>query len=195
MGFMDKVKGLGEAGKEKLDTVQAKRRADSLFEALGAAYYSNRMGRADKTQQIEEIVGQLQAHEAEHGEIGGDPAAAAPQQAPAYAQQPMGGMPQSAPMGGGMPQAAADPMAAAAPPAAQPWGGEVAAPAGGGFPQSAPDPMAPPAAPMGGGFPQSAPDPMAPPAAPPGGGFPHSAPDPMAQPAAAEEPGEAASGV
>lgn len=82
MGLMDKVKasaevGLakageaGKAGQAKLDAVQAKHRADGLLRELGAAVYGERTGRADAQhgQEIERIVGELQAYEAEYGPL------------------------------------------------------------------------------------------------------------------------------
>jgi hypothetical protein len=82
VGLMDKVRasaevGLakageaGKAGQAKLDAVQAKRRADGLLRELGAAVYRERTGRADPQhgQEIERIVGELQAYEAEYGSL------------------------------------------------------------------------------------------------------------------------------
>jgi hypothetical protein len=82
VGLMDKVKasaevGLakageaGKAGQAKLDAVQAKHRADGLLRELGAAVYGERTGRADAQhgQEIDRIVGELQAYEAEYGPL------------------------------------------------------------------------------------------------------------------------------
>jgi hypothetical protein len=82
VGLMDKVKasaevGLakageaGKAGQAKLDAVQAKHKADGLLRQLGAAVYGERMGRAHPQagQEIERIVGELQAYEAEYGPL------------------------------------------------------------------------------------------------------------------------------
>jgi hypothetical protein len=82
VGLMDKVKasaevGLakageaGKAGQAKLDAVQARHRADGLLRQLGAAVYGERTGRADAQhgQEIERIVGELQAYEAEYGPL------------------------------------------------------------------------------------------------------------------------------
>jgi len=82
VGLMDKVKasaevGLakageaGKAGQAKLDAVQAKHRADGLLRQLGATVYGERMGRAGPPhdQEVERIVGELQAYEAEYGPL------------------------------------------------------------------------------------------------------------------------------
>jgi hypothetical protein len=82
VGLMDKVKasaevGLakageaGKAGQAKLDAVQAKHRADGLLRQLGVAAYGERTGRVDPAndQEIERIVGELQAYEAEYGPL------------------------------------------------------------------------------------------------------------------------------
>jgi hypothetical protein len=82
VGLMDKVKasaevGLakageaGKAGQAKLDAVQAKHRADGLLRQLGAAVYGERTGRADAHhgEEVERIVGELQAYEAEYGPL------------------------------------------------------------------------------------------------------------------------------
>ena len=80
---MDKVKasaevGLakageaGKAGQAKLDAVQAKHRADGLLRELGVGRLrgAHRAGRTPSTtQDIERIVGELQAYEAEYGPL------------------------------------------------------------------------------------------------------------------------------
>jgi hypothetical protein len=195
MGFMDKVKSLGEAGKEKLDAVQAKRRSDALLRDLGAMYYADRTGRGtgETAQHVEDLVGKLQAHEAEHGQLsltreadgGAAPApAGAPAPAPAY-----GGMPQAAPAEAGPPPA---------------YGG-IPQPAGApGVPvsEAAPGPMA------GGPLPDAASQPpvtgqsavwQSSPMAPPAGGSfipgapaaPAAAPEPAGEPAPEPADGEA----
>lgn len=96
MGFLDKVKQTAQEtldkGKEKLDDVQADRSADKLLRDLGAWYYAGRTGRDDgeAAGNVERLVAELQAHEAEHGELGKkevpvaeEPAAPAPVPAPA----------------------------------------------------------------------------------------------------------------
>ena len=111
MGFMDKLQQTAkesfEKGKEKLDDVQADRAADKLLRDLGAWYYASRSGRDDGTadQHIERLIGELQAHEAQHGELGKE----APPAAPAA--------PAADPFAAPAPSAAAPPPpAAAAPP-------------------------------------------------------------------------------
>jgi len=76
MGFLDKLqqtaKDTLDKGKEKLEDVQADRKADQLLRDLGAWYYAGRTGRDEgaATSNIERIVGELEAHEAEHGPLG-----------------------------------------------------------------------------------------------------------------------------
>ena len=83
MGLMDKVKasaeaGLakaseaGKAGQAKLDAAQAKHRADGVIRDLGAAVYADHVGRAtdQTTKDAERILGELQAYEADYGQIG-----------------------------------------------------------------------------------------------------------------------------
>ena len=82
MGFMDKVKAQAEvglakateatkAGQEKLDQATAKHKADGVLHDLGAALYAERVGRGtDQTAaDVERLVADLQAHEAEHGNL------------------------------------------------------------------------------------------------------------------------------
>jgi hypothetical protein len=82
MGFMDKVKAQAEvglakaseatkAGQEKLDQATAKHRADGLLHDLGAAVYAERVGRGtdQTTADIERLVTDLQAYEAEYGNL------------------------------------------------------------------------------------------------------------------------------
>ena len=74
MGFLDKVKSTVEkttkTAQSKLDDVQAKKRADHLVRELGAAYYAARQaGGTEADAEVERIVAELQAHEAEHGAV------------------------------------------------------------------------------------------------------------------------------
>ena len=82
MGFMDKVKAQAEvgmakandltkAGQGKLDQASAKHKADGMLHDLGAALYAERVGRGtDQTAaDVERLVTDLQAHEAEHGNL------------------------------------------------------------------------------------------------------------------------------
>lgn len=115
MGFLDKLQQTAketlDKGKEKLEDVQAERAADKLLRDLGAWYYASRTGRdgGEAAANIERLVGELQAHEAEHGPLGGDKdeAAGAPE-APAAPAPPAAGAPAPAP----------EPPAEPAPPAA-----------------------------------------------------------------------------
>ena len=82
MGFMDKVKAQAEvgmakandltkAGQEKLDQASAKHKADGMLHGLGAALYAERVGRGtdQTTADVERLMADLQAHEAEHGNL------------------------------------------------------------------------------------------------------------------------------
>jgi len=82
MGLMDKVKAQAEiglakaneatkAGQEKLDQVTAKHKADGMLHDLGAALYAERTGRGteDTAAEVERLVGELQAYEAEYGDL------------------------------------------------------------------------------------------------------------------------------
>jgi hypothetical protein len=82
MGLMDKVKTqatqlaekaqqAGQAGQAKLAEVQAKRKADALLLELGGITYTQRMGRAEPgaDARATELVGLVQAYEAEHGVV------------------------------------------------------------------------------------------------------------------------------
>jgi len=82
MGFMDKVKAGAEvglakateatkAGQEKLDQTTAKHKADGLLHDLGAAVYADTVGRGTEqtTADAERLVGELQAYEAEYGNL------------------------------------------------------------------------------------------------------------------------------
>lgn len=95
MGFLDKLQQTAketlDKGKERLEDVQADRRADGLLRDLGAWYYAGRTGRdgGAAAENIERIVGELQAHEAEHGPLG--------QSAESTTPQPPSAPPSSAP--------------------------------------------------------------------------------------------------
>jgi hypothetical protein len=80
MGLMDKVKAQATVlaqktqetardSKAKLDQIQAKRRADAMLRDLGAVIYADRTGRGsgDSSAQVDKLVAQLKAHEAENG--------------------------------------------------------------------------------------------------------------------------------
>ena len=76
MGVLDKVQQTAketlDKGKEKLEDAQADRASDKLLRDLGAWYYASRTGRdaGEAAAHIERIVGELQGHEATHGELG-----------------------------------------------------------------------------------------------------------------------------
>jgi hypothetical protein len=80
MGLMDKVKAqatqlaqktqeTARDGKAKFDQAQAHRRADALLRNLGALVYAERTGRggADSQAQIDKLVADISAHEAQNG--------------------------------------------------------------------------------------------------------------------------------
>jgi hypothetical protein len=82
VGLMDKVKSqatqlaekaqqAGQAGQAKLAEVQGKRKADALLLELGGITYTQRVGRADAGAETRatELIGLVQAYEAEHGAV------------------------------------------------------------------------------------------------------------------------------
>ena len=76
MGFLDKAAAkVGEATKaaqEGIAEQQAKRKADGLLRELGAwTYAKHKGGFAEADANISRVLGELAAHEAEHGELGG----------------------------------------------------------------------------------------------------------------------------
>ena len=75
MGFLDKAAAkVGEATKAAQDGIaeqQAKRKADGLLRELGAwSYAKHKGGFDDADANIARVIGELVAHEAEHGELG-----------------------------------------------------------------------------------------------------------------------------
>ena len=96
MGLMDKVKAQATVlaqktqetardSKVKFDQAQAKRRGEVMLRNLGAAVYAQRTGRATPATQaeIDKLVADIKAHEAEHGinlapEAGDQPQASPP---------------------------------------------------------------------------------------------------------------------
>jgi hypothetical protein len=130
MGLMDKVKAqatqladkaqqAGQAGQAKRADFQAKRSADALLLELGGIVYTQKAGRAapGADARITELVGQVQAFEAEHGAVDVTVADAAPVD-PATAA---GGVPTSSvpPTSSSTPAPAAPPPAASAGPIPQ----------------------------------------------------------------------------
>ena len=81
MGFLDKVKATvqegAKTGQDKLSGMQAKRHADALLQELGEIVYCQRAGRPGTPgdDRVAAIMSQLQAYEAEHGQITPPPAA------------------------------------------------------------------------------------------------------------------------
>ena len=92
MGFLDKaqakVSEVTKSAQEGIAEQAAKRKADGLLRELGAwTYAKHKGGFADADANITRVLGELAAHEAEHGELGAkaEPAAPAP---PAAASAP-----------------------------------------------------------------------------------------------------------
>ncbi|MCU1351687.1 MAG: hypothetical protein JWM05_896 [Acidimicrobiales bacterium] len=114
MGFLDKVKSqaeqLAKQGQGKLDELQAKKKADGLLRDLGAWHYAQETGRDEGkgSAEIARVVGELRAHEDEHGPLGApeDAAADATDEAPPTpppASLPPTTPPPDAPMIGSVP--------------------------------------------------------------------------------------------
>lgn len=131
MGFLDKVKAQAEQavkqGQEKIEDVQAKKKADGLLRDLGAWYYARETerdeGNADG--EIARIVAALQAHELEHGPLGrAEEEPPPPPPPPAPMPPPPGGAVPPPPPGAPVPpppvSSPPPPVAPPAPPAAPP---------------------------------------------------------------------------
>jgi hypothetical protein len=82
MGLMDKVKAqatqlaekaqeAGKVGQQKLGNLQTKKQADNLLRELGAHHFARAKGRGDDQTdtKIAGVIAQLDAHEAEHGQV------------------------------------------------------------------------------------------------------------------------------
>ena len=82
MGLMDKVKAqatqlaekaqeAGKVGQQKIGNLQTKKQADTLLRELGAHHFAKAKGRGDQQTdtKIAGVMAQLDAHEAEHGQI------------------------------------------------------------------------------------------------------------------------------
>lgn len=159
MGFLDKVKEQGTAlaakaqegvnqGQAKLNEAQANKKAAGLLEQLGAWQWAQRNGRdaGQAEEQIARVIGELEAHEAEHGPIAAPqppapPEAAAPPPPPAAGSDVAAPAPPPAatpppPTTPPPPGAAAPPPPAAAPvpPTAPPAVAESVTPEGGSTP-------------------------------------------------------------
>jgi hypothetical protein len=103
MGLMDKVKTqasvLAQKTQETARDIQAKRRADAMLRNLGAAVYAERTGRGTSNTQadIERLINDLKAHEAENG------ISLAPESADQASSAPGGVPPQGGPSDPGGP--------------------------------------------------------------------------------------------
>ena len=135
MGFLDKAAAkVGEATKaaqEGIADQQAKRKADGLLRELGAWTYAKHKGGFDDADtNIARVLGELAAHEAEHGELGAKeeepprPAASAARCPAASARGHRPGRPAARPAGAAR---APGPAGAAAP--ARPRAARAAGPA------------------------------------------------------------------
>lgn len=86
-----KAQEAGKAGQAKIEDAQARRKSDAMLRQMGALVYAQRTGSTtDNDAEIDRLVGQLKAFEAEHGPITGDDAADPPS-APGAADTPEGG--------------------------------------------------------------------------------------------------------
>jgi hypothetical protein len=66
-----KAQEAGKAGQAKIEDAQSRRKADAILRQLGAAVYAQRSGTAsvDNSADIDKLVADLKAFEAEHGPI------------------------------------------------------------------------------------------------------------------------------
>lgn len=75
MGFLDKAKAQAEQalkqGQDKIDEVQAKKKADGLLRDLGSWHYAMAAGRDDGrgAAEVARLTAELEAHEAECGAL------------------------------------------------------------------------------------------------------------------------------
>lgn len=157
MGFLDKVKAQAEQavkqGQEKLEDVQAKKKADGLLRDLGAWYYARETERDEGQgdEQIARLVAELQAHEAEHGPLGAEREDEVAPPPPPPPPPPGASAPPPPPPVSSPPPPVAPPVSSPPPPVAPPA-------------SSPPPPVAPPVAPPS-SDPTGAPPPGAPPSA------------------------------
>lgn len=94
MGFLDKVKEQTSAavakGQSSIDSAQARKQAEKLQAELGSWAWAQRNGRDEGRgdAEIERIVAELGAHEAEHGAIASPATVPPPPPAPAAPPPP-----------------------------------------------------------------------------------------------------------
>jgi hypothetical protein len=69
-----KAQEAGKAGQAKIEDAQAKRKSDAMLRDLGAALFAQKTTGADNSAEIDRIVGELTAFEAEHGPVATDDA-------------------------------------------------------------------------------------------------------------------------
>jgi hypothetical protein len=67
----EKAQEAGKAGQAKLGNLQTKKQADTLLRELGAHHFAKAKGRGDDQTdtKIAGVMAQLDAHEAEHGQV------------------------------------------------------------------------------------------------------------------------------
>ncbi len=87
-----KAQEAGKAGQAKLEDVQLRRRVDGLLRDLGAAVYAQHTGKSADDAEVQRLIGELSAIEAENGPV----VAAAASEADAGAP----GEPETPPEGG-----------------------------------------------------------------------------------------------
>ena len=98
MGFLDKaaakVNEATKAAQEGVAEMSAKRRADGLLRELGAWTYAQHKGSyPDAAANIDRLLAELAAHEAEHGELGAKDEPQPPPPPPPSAPPPPGDIP------------------------------------------------------------------------------------------------------
>ena len=93
MGFLDDMKAkaseVTKAAQDGIADQQAKRKADGLLRELGAWTFAKHKGGFDEADEnITRVLGELEAHEAEFGELGAKKEEAPPPPPPAAAPPP-----------------------------------------------------------------------------------------------------------
>src|ERR1700722_10531223 len=67
-----KAQEAGKAGQAKIEDAQAKRKSDAMLRDLGAALYAQKTSGVDNSAEIDRIVSELTAFEAENGPAASD---------------------------------------------------------------------------------------------------------------------------
>jgi hypothetical protein len=117
--FAEKAQEAGKAGQAKLESFQSKKQADTMLRDLGAYTYGKLKGRPDPDVEtkIAGVVAQLDAYEAEHGQIdlSPDPAVSATTDAAGGAAAPVATIPSGSVVGDASDVSAAPAVTIAAP--------------------------------------------------------------------------------